>query len=204
MITILLALAALQQPPQQPAPARRASPAVTAPQAESPAAGMQPKTLRTAFDSTVAAVSDIGVKVSEVRSGYDVFRMSVFNQSDGAVAERAQQLGGACRAVIAAIQTGARTMCRSCVAGQNHQAALDQWRATLPGVQRTAQQCATRMPGATARPTAAQIASLRKDVRTIGSQLIAGLTQYEQRLNTLRVAMGWATPPMPTPRRGNR
>jgi hypothetical protein len=203
MITILLLVAAaFQQQPQSPSqPANRPAAAAR----PTPGAGLPGKApASTPFDSTVAVISDIGIKVSGMRSGYDVFRLAVFNQSDGAVGERAQQLGAACRAVIASIVTGSKTMCRTCIAGANRQAILAQYRATLPEVQRTAQRCSTRMPAENAAPTAAQIASLRRDVRPIGSQLYQGLLHYENRLNSLRVAMGWTTPPMPTPRRGSR
>ena len=126
MITmLLLAAAAFQQPQAQPSrqPAHPATPA----QAPQQAPGLQRSAApKTAFDSTVAAVSEIGIKVSEMRSVYDQFRLAAFNQSDGAVAERASQFGGSCRIVINAIQRGTPTLCRGCMGTRPLQTAVDQ------------------------------------------------------------------------------
>lgn len=192
---------------QQPQASRRSvpAPAAQAPSNRPHTAGIQPAPVpRTPFESTVATVSDIGIKVSEMRSVYDVYRTAAFNQTDGALAERASQFGASCRTLVAAIQQQSHVLCRSCVAVRI-QSILDAYRASLPGVQRTAQQCATRMQSVNPRaPTPAQVTALRGDVRTIGAQLMTGLREYEMRLHNLRVAMGWDTPPMPTPRRGTR
>lgn len=201
MITVLLlAAAALQQQPQA---SRRPTPP-TAAQAPAPTPGLQRTAApKSAFDSTAGTVSDVGIKVSEMRSVYDQYRLAAFNQSDGAVSERASQFGASCRTVINAIQRGSSSLCRGCMASRALQTALDQYRASLPAVQRMASQCVTRMQNVNpSAPSATQNAELRRDVRTVGTQMVEGLRVYETRLQALRVAMGWDIGPTPTPRRG--
>jgi hypothetical protein len=197
MITILLVAAAVMQQPQarQPVP--------VAAQVQQP--GLQRTAApKTAFDSTAAAVSDIGIKVSQMRSHYDVFRLAVFNGSDGAVAERAAQLGAQGRILADAVRRGGPALCRSCMGTRGIQVALDQYRATLGSVERIAQRLSTRMQVANARtPTEKETAALRRDVRVLGQQMNEGLHNYEMKLAALRTAMGWDVGQVPTPRRGN-
>ncbi len=194
----------MQQPlraSRRPVPA----PAAQTPSSARSSVGVQPAPApKTAFDSAIAAVSDIGIKVAEVRSAYSAYRLAAFNQADGAVVERAVQFGVSSRTLATAIQNQSRNLCRSCMANRNTQTILDAYRTSLTSVQRTAQQFATRMqnvnPGT---PAPARTARLRSDVRAVGVQLVQGLQEYEARLHALRGAMGWDVPPMPTPRRGN-
>ena len=195
MMTLLLAFSAAamfqQQPVSSPRPASASGQVI----GRSNAAVSN-------VDSTVSTVAEVGVKVGEMRSAYNVYRLAVFNQADGMVVQRAAQLGASCRTLITTVEQGARVLCRSCLGTRAMQAAMDQYRAVLPTVRTMAQRCADRMKDVhPERVTPAQTSALRRDVRTIGAQLTQGLRAYEDKLRVLRHAMGWDGSSAPPPGR---
>ena len=168
---------------QQPRPAR-------APHAAAPAQGN--------FDSTVAAIADLGVKVGELRSVYDQYRRAAFNEQDGEVLERAAMFGRACATLADAARSAERTMCRSCSAARV-QPAFNSYRANLPAMQRYAQGCAERVTRLGADGSSQDKArAYRNDAAAAGTRMIQALRVYEERLHAVRVVMGWdQAPPRP-------
>lgn len=200
---ILAALAfgvALQQPAQQPRPAtvRPQVTVQTQQQASSPSHPLTP------FDSTVGALSDVGTKVAEVRSTYELYRRAAFNEPDGALIERANLYRSNLRTLMAAIVEAQHRICRSCLP-RSVQPAVDQYRANLPALSRTAEQSAARIAQLKSRGSTASVATaMRADVRAEGERLMMGTRTYEARVADVRRVMGWdQTPPVPTPRRGS-
>lgn len=204
-MTILTALAlsaALQQ--QAPLPARQqprpnaARPSATVIQ---PSAPSQPQT---PFDSTVGAISDIGTKVAEVRSNYELYRRAAFNDPNGALVERATLYRASCRALAAATTQGEHRICRACLP-RTAQPAIDRYRANLPALHAIADQCATRIDRLRARGNEnAVAAAMRADARAEADRLVVGFRPYEARVVDVRRVMGWDQRPIvPTPRRGS-
>lgn len=147
-----------------------------------------------AFDSTVDAVSDIGTKVAEVRSSYELYRRAVYNEPDGAVLQRATGYEAKCRALAtAALQAHAHITPHS--VGAEIRPAIVRYREYLPSLSRVGTTCANRMQQLKTRGNEGVVATaLRNDVQTQGNQLVQGLAPYEERLHELRVAMGWEAP----------
>jgi hypothetical protein len=194
MLLLVLWAAALQQP--------RSAPAAPPAPGQSVASQPVPPAPVTPEDSTVAAILDIARKVGEVRSVYDLYRRASFNESNSVVLERGTRYGASCRALDSAAQQGRRSICRGCLP-RHIQPAVDQYRAYLPTLQRLAASCANRMRQLTAPGDAGlQGAALRRDVGAAGARLVDGLSVYEARLHLVRVALGWAPPDPPGPRRG--
>lgn len=191
---LLLVAAVLQQQPQV-VPQRGNSPQVVV-------NGGQPTGPVTAFDSTIATISSVGIKVAEMKSGYEAYSRAVHNGTDGQVLERAAIYGRSCRAVAQAIREG--KLCRGCIGTRNAQTAVDQYRTILPEVQRVAQNCVTRIDALLARGTPeARARALRTELRPIGGRMYQNLQSYEARVHSLRVAMGWEASNNMTPRRGS-
>lgn len=184
------------RPAQQPRPTPARQPVVVQPSSPS-----QPTT---PYDSTVGALSDIGTKVAEVRSTYELYRRAAFNDPNGALIERATLYRTNCRALAAAIQQGERRICRNCLP-RNVQVSVDQYRAHLPALRAVAEQCATRVDRLRARGDENVVATaMRADVRAEGDRLALGLRTYETRVRDVRRVMGWDQQPnVPTPRRGS-
>lgn len=188
---LLFIAVAFQQPeaapPARPTPAQR------------PAAAPA----RTQFDSTISTITGIGTKVAEMRSAHELYARAAYNGADGLVIERGGMFGASCRNVATAIAAGQRSICRSCL-NRSQQAAVDQYRAYLPALERFARECDRRMRGLASRGTpAAKSSTLRQESRPIGNRMLQALHTYELRVQTLRVAMGWVAAPTPTPRGGN-
>ena len=178
---------------QQPSPAP-ASPHPARPSA-APRSG--------SLDSTVAVVSDLGVKVGSLRSIYDLYRRAAYNEPDGALMERVDMYQNSCRELAAAAERGEHTMCRNCMA-KHVQAAMDAYRAYLPTLQHFAQTCAVRFTTLKAHGTpTTQSKILSTEVNPAGARMVETLRGYETRLGAVRVAMGWAAPNAPTLRRSN-
>lgn len=193
-ILLLFAAVLLQQP--QAVPQRGNSPQVRVNSAPS-----QP-VRATSVDSTVATISSVGIKVAEMKSGYEMYSRAVYNGTNGQVLERAAIYGRSCRAVAQAIRDG--KVCRGCIGSRSAMAAVDQYRAVLPEVQRVAQSCAARIDALTARGTEqARATALRAELRPIGGRMYQTLRQYETRIHGVRVAMGWESSANMTPRRGS-
>jgi len=211
MIIAMMALsAAFQQTPrpaqQQPArPAQR--PAQAAPSTRQTPANIQPTHTNqpvTPYDTTVAALSDIGTKVAEMRSTYELYRRAVYNEPNGAIVDRAGLYRTSCQALSAATVQGERRICRNCLP-RNVQPAIDQYRVYLPQLKRLADACAARVVQLKARGGEGVVAAaLKADVRPEGDRMANGLRLYEVRLREVRRVMGWDQQPvMPTPRRGS-
>lgn len=182
MITGLL-MAALLQQPQQPQP----RPVPSAAQVQQSVTPIP----HSAFDSTVAAVSDVGTKVAELRTSYDLYRRAVFNEPDGAVVQRATAYGTKCRALATAALQAQRHITPGSVSA-DARPALVRYRENLPSLNRLGQSCGNRMQQLKTRGDERAVASaLRNDVQAQGNQLAQGLTSYEARLHDVRVVMGW-------------
>jgi hypothetical protein len=200
VIAALVLVSALQQPaprPAQPPPTPPRQPSVVA----QPSSANQPMS---PFDSTVAALSDIGTKVAEVRSTYELYRRAAFNEPNGALVERSALYRTNCRALSTATRQGERRICRSCLP-HDVQTTIDQYRAHLPALRTVAEQCVTRIERLRARGGENVVAAaMRADVRAEGDRLANGLRPYEARVADVRRAMGWDQQPnAPTPRRSN-
>jgi hypothetical protein len=145
-----------------------------------------------AFDSTRALVAAVGQRVADVRSALELFRRAVFNSTDAEVLNTAAGFHLRCQALDSAAAAAARKVCRAC-AERSVQSALNGYRAVLPSVSRTGAQCAARLARLSRGARAAE--QLRRDVRVVGNAIVEGLIPYERRLQTLRVAAGWAERP---------
>jgi len=195
-LTAFLLAAAAQQPAQRPRPEPARQPSAVTP----PGTTSQPSP----FDSTVAAISDIGTKVAEARSTYELYRRAAFNDPDGALLDRASLYRTKCRALAAAVLQGERRICRNCLP-RTAQPAIDRYRANLPALKAMADQCVTRLDRLRARGNESAVAAaMRADVRAEGDRLVTGLRPYEARVADVRKVMGWDQQPnVPTPRRGS-
>ena len=183
MTLLMLAVAAMFQQPQAAAPRQTPQP-------------------NTAFDSSVAAISDIGIKVAETRSVYDLYRRAAFNEPDGALMDRATMYGASCRALSNALRDGHHAICLHCLPARI-QPVVDQYRTYLPTLERFSVACASRIDQLKERgTTTAQTKALRDDVIPAGNRMVTALRGYEVRLQGVRQAMGWVAPNVPTPRRG--
>lgn len=198
-MTILLASALAAVLQQGAAPARPQQQQVPRPSmALTQSTGPQ-----TPFDSSVAALTDVGTKVAEMRSAYELYRRAVFNQPDGAILERGDLYKNSCSALATSVQRAQRHLCRTCMA-TNVRPAIEQYRANLPSLARVANQCAARMARLRGRGNAAAAEAMRADIRPEGERLVNGLRPYEARLADVRRVMGWEQREvLPTPRRGN-
>ncbi len=146
---------------------------------------------RAAFDTTGAAVNAVGDRVADVKSGLELFRRAVFNGPDGEVLSSAELFGARCRSLDSAATAARPKICRSCSAPRVN-TAFTGYRQGLPDLARTGSQCAARLQQLAARSDAAK--GLRREVRSIGAALVAGLTRYERRVQTLRQALGTMPP----------
>jgi hypothetical protein len=191
----------LQQPAPRPAQPPRPNAARPSSVVARPSSPSQPTT---PYDSTVGALTDIGTKVAEVRSTYDLYRRAAFNDPNGALVERAALYRTNCRALSDATRQGERRICHSCLP-RNVQAVVDRYRAHLPALRTVAEQCASRIDRLRARGNENVVAAaMRADVRAEGGRLVTGLRPYEERVTDVRRVMGWDQQPIvPTPRRGN-
>jgi len=142
-----------------------------------------------AFDSTRDLVAEVGRSVADVRSALELFRRAVFNSPDAEVLNTAAGFRLQCRSLDSTAAAAARKVCRSC-AERAVQSALSDYRAVLPSVSRVGGQCAARLARDSNGERAAE--RLRRDVRVVGNAIVEGLVPYERRLQTLRVAAGWA------------
>lgn len=184
MHTILLLLAALQQQPvaQQPT-------------------GAQHQASRGAFDSSVSVLQDVGARVADLRSAYELYRRAVFNEPDGALVQRAAMYQTSCHALMESARSGYRKIAPSRLTALIR-TQMSQYKDYLPSVARFAQRCDERMRQLAARGDERVAgAALRADVRAQGEQMVNGLRPYEARLHEVRVVMGWETRPVvPVPR----
>ena len=176
IVRVLLVAAALWQQPGRatvPVPGQRAA----------------------AFDSTRGLVAQVGQRVADVRSALELFRRAVFNSPDAEVLNTAAGFRLRCQSLDSVAAIAAQKVCRSCAA-RAVQTAVNGYRAVLPSVSRVGAQCATRLARLSRGERAAE--QLRRDVRVVGNAIVEGLIPYERRLQTLRVAAGWAQRPTRT------
>jgi hypothetical protein len=200
MLPVLVLGMALQQPAPHPAPQHQSPPARPAADAQ----GSSPSHPLTPYDSTVGALSDVGTKVAEVRSTYELYRRAAFNDPNGALLERAALYRTNCRTLAAATRQAEQRICRHCLP-HSVQPTVDQYRAHMPALRTVAEQCVTRIDRLKARgDEAAVAAAMRADARAEGDRLAVGLRPYEARVADVRKVMGWdQQPATPTPRRSN-
>jgi len=146
---------------------------------------------KTAFDTTVAAISTIGTKVAEVRGAYELYRRAAFNEPDGAVLQRGRQYQESCLALAAAVRE-AEARVRPATVGVAVRPSVQRYRGYLPSLARVADRCAGRIRQMRARRTdVAAAKALRDGARGEGRQLAIDLRTYELRLRDVRHAMGW-------------
>lgn len=174
--------------------------------AQQPSAGAlvrpRPTTVpRTRYDSTVAAVRDIGNQVARVKSDLDLFHRATAARPSGEVIQRASGLRSSCDAMASAIQRGLPMLCRGCLA-RSMQTSIDRYRAYLPALARVGRQCAARIRQLTRSGAEdAQAGALKREANALSARVVGGIVPYEQRLAAVRRAFGWA-PASPAPRRG--
>jgi len=180
---LLLAGALLQQqphrapPPHVPTATQRASAA--------------------AFDTTTQAVANMGASVAEVKTALSLYRRAVFNGPDGDVIASGQYFQRSCHVMDSVALVTARTVCRHC-GSKAVQDALVGYRAVMPALSRLGARCATRFDELLRGRDSVAVRRLRREVRVIGNEIVAGLSRYEQRLERLRVAAAWTkTAPVP-------
>ncbi|HEY2806852.1 MAG TPA: hypothetical protein VGI92_13415, partial [Gemmatimonadales bacterium] len=132
-----------------------------------------------ARDSALVAFSAIAVKVAALRSGYDQYRKSAYNDGNAVVAARAADYGVRCRELAESAKQNRHYFCRSC-AEQALQAALDQYRLYLPALEQLGSRCETRMERMkpSSRPTAATWSALRHEVVPENDRIVRGLRTY--------------------------
>lgn len=170
-------------------------------QQQGPATALQRRQSAAEFDSTTRQVVAVGAGIGDVKSYLDLYRRAVFNGPDEDVITSASALERSCRTLHAAALAAARKVCRHCGA-PDVQRALEGYRRVMPSLARAGTSCATRIAGLRAASHRQAALDLRRDVRAIGNALIEAIVPYEQRLQVLRVAAGWAPAavPPPTPR----
>lgn len=176
-------------------------PGVAPPPPGSVAPGPPP---RTAFDSTVRLITDLGTRVAEVRSAVDLLRRAAYNEPDGTVRERVGLTEAKCRALAAAAEEARLRMCRTCTSA-TVRPPLERYRAQLPRVAALGRRCALRMGQLRATRSPGAAAEARREGRAYARTIAAGLRAYEDRVAEIRQAFGWAPPPTrtaPTRRRG--
>jgi len=171
MIPLALAAALfLQQPaPQRPAPA--------------------PANRDAAQATSRQAITDVGLRVAEVRSTYDLYRRAVFNLPDAMVLQRGQELRRVCGDLASMARAAGGRICRTCFAA-GAQRAVERYRAVLPSVSQVGVRCA----GQVAQPAGGREAAraLRRSVDQVGRGLTNGLQTYEARVQGIREGFGIA------------
>jgi hypothetical protein len=179
--TVLAAPAAAQQ--------RRGPPAIS-PQ------GRQvvptPPEPRTGRDSTVQAVSLLGRRVAEVRTGLEMLLRGRV-EADGVMIERAESMANRCLAMARQAEVSRGMLCRGCLAAAQ-QRAVARYGEQLPGVARAGRACASRLGRlrGSGPPTPAVARALRAEAMPLNNRLVTALRAYEQRLRAVREEMGWA------------
>lgn len=176
MIEVLMAVGlAVQQPAaQQPAPAR------------------QQPTSDVSVEGTISAVSDIAVKVANLKSELDQMRRAVYNSPGGVVLVRANELRGACDSLVSVIERREQHICRDCMTAR-HQAPVSAYRAYLPQLSRAGRQCSaqiTQLRQGTTSNADSAAARTRRVFEPVSSGLIDALRGYEQRLEPVRRVLG--------------
>jgi hypothetical protein len=151
-------------------------------------------------DTVVLAIQRVGFAVGEVKSRMDLLRLSAGNDPDSAVLGSAARLRDACEALAATAVAQGSVLCSHCLE-QERQAPIDAYRAYLPSLERAGKHCAARI--VQLRQGAGAANHLRQEATAISHQLVEAIIPYEQRLNAVRVAFGWAPPPTAPVRRGD-
>ncbi|HXY69016.1 MAG TPA: hypothetical protein VEH62_06170 [Gemmatimonadales bacterium] len=150
-----------------------------------------------AFDSSKAALHNVGMPIAEVKSALDVYRRAVFNGTDQEVLDNARYLRASCLATDTTARRMIGQVCRHCARGEV-QAAFDGYRQMLPTLRRGMQQCAGRLSQLERGSDAAK--QLRHDVRAVGNPLVTTLRFYEARLGALLKVLNITHSPPPPPR----
>jgi len=144
-----------------------------------------------AFDSSRAAVSHLADVVADVKSGLELFRRAVFNDTDAEVMSTADGFWTRCHAMDSVAARTFRMVCTRCAFQQPVQAALNGYRQIVPSVGRAGARCAARIAQLSQGRDAPK--RLRHEVRDIGNPIIVALIGYERRLDVLLKALS-ATP----------
>src|SRR5258708_4985429 len=188
ILSLALALGATQQPQ----PRRRAEPVTRSPANLAPAPNgavpLQGPPPRTAYDSTVAVIVDVGHAVADVKAELDRFQMTAQGNTSGEVLESSAAFKGKCQDLAAAATRGPRMMCRHC-GSRAAQAAFTDYRLFLPTLARLGTRCATTLQRLRGPDPEATARAMKREQRNIGDFLVQGLRQYEARLTPGREAL---------------
>lgn len=166
----------------------------------------QPAT-RPSTDTSALAVSretitDVGMRVAEVRSALDLFRRAAFNSSNSVAVERAQVLRRRCAELEVAARAARTRICRACFAAAV-QPAIERYRGGLVGTGQLGARCAGVLAGRLRADPGG--ASARRDARSMSELIVGGLRPYEAQLHDVRVALGLeVAAPQPAPPRPRR
>ena len=175
--------------------------------AASPGRAAIPPQPGAAFDSTRHLIELMGEAVGDVKTGLDLFQRAAYNAPPSGVAASAFYLLRACRTLDLEARLVERRICRRCAEAPLQQA-LEGYRAVMPTLRRMGSHCANRLASLSRGSDTTAAENLRRNVRVIGGEIVAGIWPYEQRLAVVRVRAGWAPqspPPSGTaPRRRER
>jgi hypothetical protein len=193
VIPVLAVLVQQQQPGRRPTPASQPAQRVDIRTAN-------PDHPATPYDSTVAAIREVGAKVADVKSYLELYRRAAFNDPSGVVLQNADLFRNSCRALAEETDSGRHVLCRHCLSA-DAQRAVERYRAYLSSLAQLGRQCAARMVQVRGGSNgAAAVERLRREARPMSARIVAGLTPYEARLREVRIAFGWESPTV-TPRR---
>jgi len=137
------------------------------------------------------AITDLSLRVAEVRSGDDQLRREVFNGTGASVMDRGRLQQQRCADLAAAARATTARVCRACFP-PNVQRAMNQYRAALPSVVRTGTRCAAALArDLRADPSGSAV---RQHRPTLARTIQQGLLPYENAIHAVRLALGLEVP----------
>jgi len=144
--------------------------------------------LRTAYDSTMHVVADVGLAVAGVRGHLDHYRTLVFNDSNatGTLMETGTALRGTCDQLTQAATSGHRIICLHCLIA-SLQPAMNHYRAYLPQLAVFGRRCSAMLSQRTLER--AKPVDLRRIVLSLGQLTVQNLRVYEVRVGEVRAAL---------------
>jgi len=133
------------------------------------------------------AITEIGLRVAEVRGGEDMLRRAIYNGTDAAVVERATVLRNRCADLATAAGGTSARICRTCFRGETR-AAMEQYRAALPGVVQAGNRCAAALARDLRADQTGRV--VRRNMRSLSRTILVGLDPYEAAIRSVRLALG--------------
>ncbi len=182
VLPLLLAFGVQQQQQPRRAPAELSGPA--------------------AYDTSFAAINQVGFAGAYVKSALDLLRRAVFNSPDAEVLSAAGNLRAKCRELDSTATGVPRRICRHCGSPQVR-SALQRYRASLPSLARVGGRCASRVAVLSRGSGAA--ARIKREFFTLSNPIIEGLRADERHYPDVEIAMqGGVAPPPAVPLRRPR